>query len=214
MATIPPNTRVDFDQAAVRHLRYPPPGPSGVIAAHPGALRSPNPGTLAVVFDDADVVMWVGAIDERMIRSHGLTPEPGRNSRTAIRSLLYGPRGTLDVVYPGPMLRYGSGHIETTVPKRDRPWVVIGALENGDSLAAPLTGVRNRVMWFNPVVGPPDLLLYGSKRSQVRLPSLWSFPPRQPIGQLVDDAADDVQTAALRYYRKPRDSTQEATLGA
>lgn len=200
MASVEPDTQISFVPGAADGLVYGPPVGNGVVAVHPLALRaSQNALTLVVTFGDGSP-SWVGAIDESMVKVAPSQAAKAASVRLLIARQLSTGSSSLDIVRPGPLLRPGWTDVRTTVYKGDRPWIVIGRLQSGAVLAAPLNDASGRQFWFTPVVAPPDLDFFSAKASQVELAHLWSFPEQEVVGTLGGQGALAVQTTAMKYY--------------
>ena len=199
MASIPAGTPVRFRAGELARLRFPPPCAEVVIAVHPNALRAPqNSLTLAACADGAGCLQWVGAVDERMLLPSG---ERGASLRAAIlERLLIGGR-SWQVVRPGLLTASGVGDPYLTLYAGERPWVVLGELEDGQLLAAPLNGVLGNPKWFAPQVAARHLLFPGARPAQLELAHLWSLPATLPRSGVVHgDARADLGWAVFEYY--------------
>jgi hypothetical protein len=146
LASISAGTLVRIRADELARLRFPPPRPEVGVAVHPDALRAAQNGlTLVACADAAGCLQWVGAVDEQMLLPIG---ERGASLRTAIHErLLVGGR-CWQVVRPGLLTVAGVSDPYLTLYAGERPWVVLGELEDGQLLAAPLSGVLGNPKWF------------------------------------------------------------------
>jgi len=199
MASIPAGTVVRFRADEMTRLRYPPPRAEVGIAVHPDALRAAQNGlTLAACADAAGRLEWVGAVDEQMLLPTG---ERGASLRAAILERLLVGRRSWQVVRPGLLTAPGVGDPCLTLYAGERPWVVLGELEDGQLLAAPLNGVLGNPKWFAPQVAARHLLFPGARAAQLELAHLWSLPATLPRSGVVHgDAHADLGWAVFEYY--------------
>jgi hypothetical protein len=199
MASIPAGTVVRFHADEMARLRFPPPRAEVVIAVHPDALRAPQNGlTLAVCEDDAGRLQWVGAVDEQMLLPTGVQRASLRPA--ILERLLVGPR-SWQLVRPGPLTAAGVPDLYLTLYAGERPWVVLGELEDGQLLAAPLNGVLGNPKWFTPHVAARHLLFPGARAAQLELAHLWSLPAALPRSGVVHgDAHADLGWSVMEYY--------------
>ena len=177
------------------------------IAVHPGALRAPeNPRPPAACADGAGGLQWVGAVDERMLLPTGAR---GASLRAAIRErLLVGTR-CWQLVRPGLLTAAGVGDPYLTLYAGERPWVVLGELEDGQLLAAPLNGALANPKWFarrsrrgtcsSPVPGPrsSSSRICGRCRRRFR-GAAWSTATPTPISAGRCSSTTRRSEAALR----------------
>jgi hypothetical protein len=199
LASIPAGTLVRFRADELARLRFPPPRPEVGIAVHPDALRAAQNGlTLVACADAAGCLQWVGAVDEQMLLPTG---ERGASLRTAIHErLLVGGR-CWQVVRPGLLTLAGVGDPYLTLYAGERPWVVLGELEDGQLLAAPLNGVLGNPKWFAPQVAARHLLFPGARAAQLELAHLWSLPATlRSSGVVHGDAHADLGWSLIEYY--------------
>jgi hypothetical protein len=197
MATITSGTPVALVEVYEERLAFPPPaGGALYVAVHEGALRAGERNRLTqVVGLDGGRVTWLGALDERMLAEREGAPE--RDVRTLVAWLL--GRGAFgQVIWPGDLARRPGDDL-LTVYQKDRPWLVVGALDDGSPVAAPLNEASNP-LWFTPVIEARDQLVPNAKRVQVELAHLWSFPEGSEVSGGVNSAAREAVTEALRAY--------------
>lgn len=178
-------------------LAFPPPDDVPLyIAVHPGALRAGERNRLTqVVAAGARGITWVGALDERMLEP-GDAP-PMRDAR-ALLSWYLGRGSTWNVIWPGDLSRR-PGEDLFTVYRTSRPWVILGELDDGSPLAAPLNDATNPT-WFTPVIEANDILLPNAKRCQLELAHLWSFPPGLQVSGSISRGTRRAVNEALRGY--------------
>lgn len=198
MATLAPDTRVDMVERHRLELAFPPPpGAELVIAVHAGALRATFSTLTQVVGFEARDVVWTGAVDERMVmRAAGAVPE----ARKALWArLMLGPR-LWQVVRPGLLTRPAVSRPLLTVYDGDRPWVVLGELQGGTLVAAPLNDARGNPKWWTPVLRADQLGFAGSKPSQVELAHLWSLPATLSSAGAVQAGGDQTIAQVIGRY--------------
>lgn len=196
MATLRPGTHVTLRAGYQGRLVYAPPeGCTLLVAVHPSALRAPASAQTQVVGLDDSELVWAGGLDEQMLsrgEQHAASPRP-----LLLKHLLQGSM-LWRVITPGWLTR-AMGQVYT-VYAGARPWVVIGELDGGDVLAAPLNDARGNPKWFSPILEPDDVQFAGSKRSQLELAHLWSLPPGTPVTGDVSARGQDVLKAAIWQY--------------
>jgi hypothetical protein len=197
MATIPAGTPVALLDEYEDALAFPPP-PEAVlyIAAHDGALRAGVRNLLTqLVAVEGHAIAWVGALDERMLTVLDDPPLP----EARLMLSWYLDRGAMwNIIWPGELARR-PGEELYTVYRVSRPWVILGELEDGSPLAAPLNDATHPT-WFTPVIEAHDILLPNAKRCQLELAHLWSFPPGDPVAGSISRGARLAITEALRTY--------------
>lgn len=198
MATLLPDARVEMPPGYIAELACPPPEFGQlVVAVHLGALKAASSSLTQLVAFKETVVTWTGAVDESMVV---VVPGVVAHARKALWArLLVGPR-LWDVVRPGLLTRPAVRRPLLTVYDGDRPWVVVGALEDGALVAAPLNDARWNRKWWTPVLSADQLGFPGSKPSQVELAHLWSLSPTLPsVGAINAGGAKAVSETIGRY---------------
>lgn len=198
MASIPPGSLVLLDPAEVARLRFPPPTDEVVIAVHEGALKAPaNRLTLAACADEGEIV-WVGAVDERMVLgSLGRTAD----LRPAVARRLFAGERCWSVAWPGHLLRASGAGPRFTLYHGDRPWVVLGELASGSLLAAPLNDASGTPKWYAPRIDRGDLEGAAAKDGQLEMAHLWSLPGDLPaVGGVAEPARPGLRRAVGQYY--------------
>jgi len=199
MARIAPDTCVRMKAAAMRMLRFPPPSPDLVIAAHAAALRAPDNALTLTVHVTRGTVTWVGAVDEGMLEVSDGGAVPGARGLIA-RSLATGAH-LWHCVTPGPLLAARSP-APTTVYAGSRPWLVVGRLDTGAVLAAPVNDARGQEKWYAPHLPPGAVPTPEAKESQIELAHLWSLPVgSRDIGVVAAGEQARLREALLTYYR-------------
>jgi hypothetical protein len=198
MATLPPGTLVTVLPAESAKLRHQPPSDQVVVVAvHAGALLAGERSRLTQLISiDDDSVGWVGALDERMLRKVGEGP---RGARSLLWSQLGVGRRLWEVVRPGSLVTPEVRTQLFTVYAGDRPWVVVGELEGGQLVGAPLNEPSNP-KWWTPILTPNQLEFANSKSSQVELAHLWSLPAdSRGIGRVINGGAHTLSEVLDRY---------------
>lgn len=198
MARLAAGTVALLDGGELARLRFPPPGEEVVVAVHPGALESRGNALTLAASMDGDEVTWVGAIDERMIAGGlGRTASP---RGLIARRLFLGDR-CWSLVWPGHLLRDAGAGPRFTVYHGDRPWIVLGMLESGSLLAAPLNDATNP-KWYAPGVDAEHLQGGAAKDGQLEMAHLWSLPQGLPAAGVVGEGArEGLRRAVEGYYR-------------
>ncbi|MGD2067800.1 MAG: hypothetical protein PVI57_03880 [Gemmatimonadota bacterium] len=198
MASMPPGSLALLDPDELARLRFPPPTDEVVIAVHEGALKAPgNRLTLAACADEGEVV-WVGAVDERMVlgslgRGASLRPQLARRLFTGERCW--------SIVWPGHLLRSAGAGPRFTLYHGDRPWVVLGELSGGSLLAAPLNDASGSAKWYAPRIARGDLEGAAAKDGQLEMAHLWSLPRDLPAaGGVAERARPGLRRAVGGYY--------------
>jgi len=201
MATIPAGAHVSLREEYHAALAFPPPADDHLyVAVHHGALNAGSANRLTQVISIGDrEVTWVGALDERMLVVGDRSPDP--DARMLLTWLL--GRGRFgEIIWPGDLVVVGT-HPQVdlyTVYQKSRPWVVVGALDDGTPIAAPLNDATNP-LWFTPIIEEADILMPGPKRAQLELAHLWSFPSDpEARGRVSDHAAAQISGAIAAYF--------------
>lgn len=199
MAKIAPGTLVALAPGEAGKLAYPPTASTLVVAVHPAALKAPhNSLTLTVSVDSAGSVTWVGAVDEQMMAPTG---DKGDSPRLKIAGRLAKGSRCWEVIRPGLLTAPGTPNPYLTLYGGDRPWVVVGELENSDLLAVPLNDARGNPKWYAPQVDAKFLHFSHAKHSQLELAHLWSLPRSMPESGSVDPAVRlSLQEDTIAYY--------------
>ncbi len=200
MATLQPGTAIELEPAEAQRIRFqPPPGAALYVAVHPGALKAGARNLLTLVVGvAAGSLVWVGAVDELMLQP---VARPPVMSRVALRSRLLIGSALWTVVRPGLLTKPGVPAPLLTLYDRDRPWVVLGELEDGALLASPLNDATGNPKWWTPVLTPLQLGFAGAKLSQIELAHLWSLPgPGVVVGKLAAGGDTAVSLAVQRYF--------------
>ncbi len=200
MANLPPGTPVDLTEFAAEMLRFGPPDGDLVIVVHPAALRAPRDAHTQVAQVVHGRLTWLGALAEDLLVTLDAPPEEDARAACA-EAFLIGAR-LWEVVRPGSLLApdappSASGVYRGSV---ERPWVVVGATDDGDLVAAPLTDAANP-KWWAPVLPRTSLSFPGNiKDSQVELAHVWSLPRSIPsIGQVLPVGHAAIERAILAY---------------
>lgn len=199
MATLEPGTRVAIDPQERAKLRFPPPDESNLlIGVHRAAMKAPcNLLTLVASIRD-DSLLWIGALDERMLiptTGHAADPRPVIRSRLLVGAVLW------RVVRPGLLVTGVTQRPLYTVYDGDRPWIIIGETSMGSSIAVPLNDPRGGSKWWTPTVGRADLRFAGAKASNVELAHPWTLGDEsEVVGDVAAGARATITDAITRYY--------------
>lgn len=198
MATIAPGTPVSLLPGVAEALTFPPPAEATlIVAVHDGALRAGDRNLLTQVIGlEGDSITWAGALDERLLEP--ADGSPIHEARTMLAWCL--GRGAMwNIIWPGDLARRPGERELYTVYRDSRPWVILGALDDGSPLAAPLNDATNP-MWFTPVIEARDILAPTTKRGQLELAHLWSFPAIGEVAGTISGGARPAVEEALRGY--------------
>jgi hypothetical protein len=199
MPTLSPGTEVSILPDALRRLNFPPPEQSVLlVAVHEAALRSPqSPHTQLIGLDHGDV-SWAGALSEHLLT---VESEGGGDPRQLLGDAVgVGPR-LMDVVWPLELVADAQRGPFSTIYQGERPWLVIGAMGEGDLLAAPLNEAANP-KWFTPLLKRDEVRMPGSyKDSQLELAHVWSLPASlAAVGSLDPQARGRVMEVLRSYF--------------
>jgi hypothetical protein len=200
MAALPPRTRVKFRDGEAPRLRFRPAGDDAlVVCVHPGALKAPHNRLSLVLGTGSSAVSWVGAVDETMLEAVG---EIKTDPRVLVRDRLLEGGRLWEVVRPGLLTAASVAPPLGTIYDGDRPWVVLGELENGRVLAAPLNDASGNPKWWAPQVAATALEFVGSKDSQIELAHLWSFDAHalRVSGVVAETVRAPLGEDVLSYY--------------
>jgi len=184
-------------------LRFPPPDDLDCyVAVHEGATygraRSNLLTQVAAIVNDS--VRWTGAVGEELLQSIADDRYPARHLLAS--RLLCGSAREWSMAWPGLLTAPGVRRPLGTVYDGDRPWLILGELDNGALLAAPLNDARGNPRWWTPVVERRHVRIRAStKDSQVELAHLWSFPSSILVeGDLDEAARPEVARVVSTYY--------------
>jgi hypothetical protein len=197
MATIPSGTPVFLLSDYETSLAFPPPAEGSLfVAVHEGALRvgARNPLTQIAALEGGTVT-WMGALDERMLIERDGPREVDVGTLVA---WVLGRGRFGEVIWPGDLV-CPPGERLFTVYQKSRPWIIVGGLDDGSPVAAPLNDATNP-LWFTPVIEAHDQIVPNAKRVQVELAHLWSFPANAATYGSVNQTARETIVAALRAY--------------
>lgn len=200
MATLPPGTIVDLTEAAAETLRFAPPDGDLVVVVHPSALHATRSAHTQVAHVGEAGVSWLGALDEGMLVVLDEPPDPGARA-TCARCFVRGER-LWEVVRPGALVVPDAPRAASTVyaGSDQRPWIVIGATDAGDPIAAPLNDASNP-KWWTPVVPRAALAFPGNlKDAQVELAHAWSLPAGvAAVGAVAPSGRGELERAIRAY---------------
>jgi hypothetical protein len=200
MATLPPGTAVDLTEYASEVLRFLPPDGDLVVVVHPAALRASWDAHTQVAQLGDDGIAWLGALSEDMLVT---LAEPGDpDARAALARCFLRGRRLWEVVRPGALLVPDAPRAPSSIygGSDRRPWIVVGATDSDDPIAAPLNDATNP-KWWTPVVARAALSFPGNvKDAQVELAHTWSLPPTvSAIGEVTAIGRSAVERAVLAY---------------
>lgn len=199
MPTLPPGTEVTLRPEALRRLTYlPPPEAVLLVAVHEaGLLAGRSPHTQILGFLEGDPC-WAGALSEELLE---VVSKDGGDPRQLLGELIgSGPR-MWELIWPGELLLDSERGPLATTYQGERPWLVIGALPEGDLLAAPLNEAGNP-KWYTPILAREEVMMSGSaKDAQLELPHLWSFPGSMAsVGSLASGARERILPELKAYF--------------
>ena len=199
MSTLPAGTQLSIRSDAVRRLAFPPaPGSTLLIAVHQAALPAPaSSHTQLVGLRHGDVV-WAGALSEHLLT---VEAEGAGDPRQLLAEAVGVGARLWDLVWPGDLRRDPRQGVLGTTYQGERPWVVIGCVEGGDLLAAPLNDAANP-KWFTPVLTRDEVRMPGSvKRCQLELGHLWGLPRSLgAVGSVAPGARERIMGALRSYF--------------
>ncbi len=199
MPTLPPGTQVSIRPEAFARLMFRPPEDSAILVAvhDAGLLARSSFHTQLLGFADGFII-WAGALSEDLLE---VISEGGGDPRMLLGEAI-GTGGRLwDVIWPGELVIDPERGPLATTYQGERPWVVIGTIDGGDLLAAPLNEAGNP-KWYTPLLARGEVLMSGSsKDAQLELGHLWSFPGSLPaVGSVAAGAQERVLENLRKYF--------------
>ena len=215
MATIMPGARVALKPDHLDMFSYPPDDCDLHVVVHEKAIKAKENALTTVMTISADgEIGWIGSLDESSVID---SDEEGVSLRGRIAALLFSGERVWQIIRPGLLLKPRYEGLETTVYKKSRPWVVLGRLENGKLLAAPLNAFETDSReidaeedklkrWlkspYRVQIREHELQFDGAKMSFLELAHLWSFPCSiESVGQVAFGARQRIEHACRRYVR-------------